>query len=78
MGLDGLNGKKTYIAAGALALLGLSKLLDGLANNIAGDWSSLISNMLQNDGWTLLAQALAALGIRHAVSKTENSITNRW
>lgn len=77
MDLEILNGKKTYIAATSLALLGLSKLADTLVNTTPDSWNALFTAVVASEGWTLLAQALAALGIRHAISKNGESNANQ-
>lgn len=77
-----LDGKKVYIAGGALMVLGSGQILYGLAGLIAGMWPDIqIPVQLSpdesyakiQDGAKTFSEGLAVFGGRHAIAKMAES-----
>jgi hypothetical protein len=69
---EALKGKRTYLAALALAAPALLQIVDAFIGLPAGGFYDFIRAMPNTDAWNHLMQALALAGIRAGVS---NEIT---
>lgn len=72
------DGAKTYLAAAAGIFSGLAGLINEVlpplsAHNFAGVFD-VLKNLPQDPSWVLIVGGVGALGLRHAVDKSDKSV----